>query len=376
MLPRRRIATRAGGQRSREGDALVNRLRISGSGALVAALVLLALLGVLLLAACGGSGSTTSALASVRPSQTASPSASTRMVHPIRVVRDVRYMSKAEGGKASALLDVYAPTDAGPWPVVVMLHGGGTTKDDYEGWATKTARRGAVTFVPTWSRMNNDKAATLSADEVRAALTAAIGNIGAAVRFARGTAAGYGGDPGRLTLFGHSYGAISAMMAAFSGIPASKSGLQGAGSTIPESLVVFDGDYLLASFGDDLLARDPGLMHVFTPWDYLGRRVDFPITFIDSVTPELSRDVGAPGAGGSWLAVRDPSGELRRGLEKLGALEGGLYLNGDGMKLLAERLRADGDTVTYVTLTDSTHWDLGRKGMQSLLDALVPNTQP
>ena len=46
------------------------------------------------------------------------------------------------------------------------------------------------------------------------------------------------------------------------------------------------------------------------------------------------------------------------------------------MRLLAERLRADGDTVTYVILTDSTHWDLGRKGMQSLLDALVPNTQP
>ena len=63
------------------------------------------------------------------------------MVHPIRDVRDVRYMSKAEGSKGSALLDVYAPTDAGPWPVVVMLHGGGTTKDDYEGWATKTARR-------------------------------------------------------------------------------------------------------------------------------------------------------------------------------------------------------------------------------------------
>ena len=325
----------------------------------------------LVLAACTGDTRTSGPATSPEPS--ASPSPTRHVARAIEVFRDVNYLSEPEGGKGSSLLDVYAPTDAGPWPVVVMLHGGGETKDGYEGWATKAAKRGAVVFVPTWSRMNNDVAATLTPREVRASLVTAISDIAAAVRFARGTATSYGGDPEHLTLFGHSFGAMGATMEAFSGAPASTSGLEGAGSTIPESLVVFDPDYLLASFSDDFLASDPGLMHVFTPWDYLGRQVDFPVTMLDSVTPELGRDASDVWVEGSWLAVRDPSGELRRGLELLGAFEVGTYLNGAGMKLFAERLRADGDTVTYVTLTDSTHWKLGDEGMESLLGALVPD---
>lgn len=331
---------------------------------------ILALTAALVLAACTGDTQTSGPTTSAEP--TASPSATGHVARAIEVFRDVNYLSEPEGGKGSSLLDVYAPTEAGPWPVVVMLHGGGETKDGYEGWATKAAKRGAVVFVPTWSRMNNDVGATITPRELRAALTTAIGDIAAAVRFARGTAAGYGGDPERLTLFGHSFGAMGATMEAFSGAPASTSGLEGAGSTIPESLVVFDPDYLLASFSDDFLTNDPGLMHVFTPWDHLGRRVDFPITMLDAASPELGRDASDVWVEDSWLAVRDPSGELRRSLEQIGAFEGGTYLNGAAMQLAAERLRAAGDTVTYVTLTDSTHWKLGDKGIESLLDALVP----
>jgi acetyl esterase/lipase len=306
----------------------------------------------------------------------ASPGTAGRARYTIEVFHDVRYMSEPEGGKGTSLLDVYAPDGAGPWPVVVMCHGGGETKDGYEGWATRVARRGAVVFVPTWSRMDNDRAASLTAREFRAALRAAIGDIAAAVRFARGTAATYGGDPENLTLFGHSYGAMGATMEALRGAPAAEGSLEGAGSTIPESLVVFDGDYLLASFGDDLLTRDPGVMHVFTPWDHIDRPLDFPVTILDSVTPELSRDASDAWVEGSWLDTRDPSGDLRQSLEAMGVFDDDLYVNGDGMRLLADRMRADGDAVTYVTLTDSTHWKLGPQGMASLLDALVPDDQP
>lgn len=328
----------------------------------------------LVLAACTEDARTSGPATSPEPST--SPSTTRHVARAIEVFRDVHYLSKPEGGKGSSLLDVYAPTEAGPWPVVVMLHGGGEIKDGYEGWATKAAKRGAVVFVPTWSRMNNDVAATPTPREVRARLVTAISDIAAAVRFARGTATSYGGDPEHLTLFGHSFGAMGATMEAFSGAPASASGLEGAGSTIPESLVVFDPDYLLASFSDDFLINDPGLMHVFAPWDYLDRHVDFPITMLDSVTPEMSRDASDVWVEGSWLAVRDPSGELRRGLEQLGAFEVGTNLNGAGMQLAAERLRAAGSTVTYVTLSDSTHWELGKKGMASLLHAVVPDAAP
>ena len=100
------------------------------------------LLPTLALVACTDSG-TTSASPSVSPSMpsptTASPSATPHVAHVIAAVRNVPYLSEPEGGKDTNLLDVYAPKDAGPWPVVVLCHGGGETKDGYEGWATRVA---------------------------------------------------------------------------------------------------------------------------------------------------------------------------------------------------------------------------------------------
>jgi BD-FAE len=295
--------------------------------------------------------------------------------HEIQIFKDIRFMSERTADRPP-LLDVYAPKQAGPWPLVVMLPGGFEHKDTYmSGWATKVAERGAVVFVPDWIRIHDMPP---TPQELEATLKGMIGDIAAAVRFARGTGAQYGGDPGNLTLFGHSNGAMGATMEAFSGAPASADGLEGAGSTIPDSLVVFDGDYLLGQQDpwDNLLAQDPGLMQVYTPWQYLGKRVDFPVTVIGSGDPNLSRELGDPWAKDSWLAVRDPSGDIRRGLEELGALAHVNLLNEDMLKLFVQRLQADGDTVTYVRLTGSTHADLSAKGMGSLLEALVPGQDP
>ena len=68
-----------------------------------------------------------------------------------KVVFDVRYMTGREGS-IPPLLDVWAPKRAGPWPLVVMLHGGGVNTLWLSEWATKVAQRGAVVFVPEWSR--------------------------------------------------------------------------------------------------------------------------------------------------------------------------------------------------------------------------------
>jgi hypothetical protein len=333
----------------------------------------LIVLAALALAACGGSGTT----AASSPSATtagATPT-TTPVAHEIQVFKDVRFMSERKADRPP-LLDVYAPKQAGPWPLVVMLPGGFESKDTYmSDWATTVAERGAVVFVPNWIRILEMPP---TAKELRAVLVGMIGDIAAAVRFARGTGARYGGDPGNLTLFGHSNGAMGATMEAFSRAPASKGALKGAGSTIPESLVVFDGDYLLAQQDpwDVELKEDPGIMQVYTPWQYLGRRVDFPVTVIGSGDPNLSRSLGDPWATDSWFVVRDPSGKLRRGLEGLGDLKGDVYLNEDMLKLFVQRLKAAGDAVTYVRLTDSTHEVLGPDGLESLLEALVPNTQP
>ena len=163
-----------------------------------------------------------------------------------------------------------------------------------------------------------------------------------------------------MTLFGFSGAANLAVPVALGGASPSEGALAGAGSSVPESLVILDPDYLVAdpAWGD-LVSLDPSFMTVWSPFGYLGHPVDFPITVIDSGDPGLSRELGDPWAKDSWLAVRDPSGDIRRGLEKLGTLSGALYTNESAGQLFAEWLKTDGDTVTSARLTDSTHNSVG-----------------
>jgi hypothetical protein len=100
---------------------------------------------------------------------------------------NIPYMTRAEGS-VPALLDVYAPQQPGPWPVVVMLHEGGDDKMGIAPWARKVAQRGAVVFVPEWMRAVDDLFHTVllesSADELRALIVGQVGDVAAAVRFA------------------------------------------------------------------------------------------------------------------------------------------------------------------------------------------------
>jgi hypothetical protein len=347
-------------------------LSISRSLASVAAApALLVVVALLTLAACGGSGGTATSSPSTAPSVASSPTAS----HAIKVYENVRFMTERNTVRPP-LLDVYAPTEAGPWPVVVMLVGGLESKDSYiRPWAKKVAERGAVVYVPDWIRTYDHP---VTPQQLRAELKGNIGDIAAAVRFARGTAAHYGGDPGNLTLFGHCHGAMGATMEAFSGTPASKGALKGAGSTVPDRLVVFDADYLLAQEDpwDKVLKKDPAILRIYTPWHLLGRRVDFPVTVIGSGDVNLSREATDPWAKDSWFVARDASGDIRRGLEAVGAFKYGRYYNDGALQLFAKRLKEDGDTATFVALTDSSHSELSSEGMESMLDAVVPSTQP
>ena len=335
------------------------------------ALASLVVLATLMLAACGGSGSTAATSQPASPSVAVTPTAP----HEIRVFENIRFMSERKTERPP-LLDVYAPWEAGLWPLVVMLPGGNESKDSYiRPWAKKVAERGAVVYVPNWIHSGD---VPPTAREMRPLLVGMVGDVAAAVRFARGTGARYGGDPGDLTLFGHSNGAMGATVEAFSRAPASKGALKGAGSTVPDRLVAFDADYLLAQQDpwDRFLKQDPGIMQVYTPWQYLGQRVDFPVTVIGSGDTNLGRPLEDPWAKDSWFVVRDPSGEIRRGLEGLGDLKGSWYWNENLLKLFVQWLEEDGDTVAYVALTDSTHSELGPEGMASMLDAIVPSAQP
>lgn len=121
------------------------------------------LLAALLPAACTGGTAPTAGSsappASVAPTEapTASPTppaaAATPTASPawVAAATDVVYES-ADPRLPDAMLDVYAPTGTGPWPVAVMLHGGpGVLDKGFMGiWAQKAAAEGFVVFVPTW----------------------------------------------------------------------------------------------------------------------------------------------------------------------------------------------------------------------------------
>jgi acetyl esterase/lipase len=117
-----------------------------------------------------------------------------------------KYGGLAYGGKARQKLDVYKPRHAARAPVLVFFYGGswqGGSRDLYPFVGASLAAQGIVTVVPDYSIFPPARFPMFVADAARA------------VRFARESAAQWGGDPARLVLMGHSAGAYIAAMLSF-----------------------------------------------------------------------------------------------------------------------------------------------------------------
>ena len=102
--------------------------------------------------------------------------------------------------------DVFAPSDGDQLPVVVMLHGTGGEREVMEPLARAVAEEGVVVYLPSWPVI--DQVAVFPGDDDEPFRRQAEAVV-CALRFARRTAAEYGGDPDDLTLFGHSGGATA-----------------------------------------------------------------------------------------------------------------------------------------------------------------------
>lgn len=63
---------------------------------------------------------------------------------PWQVASDVVYASSLHEDGDSWMLDIYAPNEAGNWPVVVFLHGFGATKEGHIRESQTIAENGAV----------------------------------------------------------------------------------------------------------------------------------------------------------------------------------------------------------------------------------------
>lgn len=130
-----------------------------------------------------------------------------------RVYRDVPYMA-GETADPLQKLDLRVPAGEGPFPVVIMVHGGGWSSGDKAG-AEKPKSGADITpwFAPL-------EEAGFLAVSINYRLAPAnrwpvcLDDTRAAVEWVRAHVAEYGGDPARMALMGHSAGGHLALMAA------------------------------------------------------------------------------------------------------------------------------------------------------------------
>jgi arylformamidase len=109
----------------------------------------------------------------------------------------------AYGEHPDEILDLFLPPGHGPWPLHVFIHGGywqSLTQRDFAFIGPSLQRRGAA-----FASLNYTVAPAASIGRM-------IDQCGRAMRFLSENAAGFGLDPGRMTVSGHSAGAHLAAM--------------------------------------------------------------------------------------------------------------------------------------------------------------------
>ena len=122
---------------------------------------------------------------------------------PVHVTSDVLYATSLQPEATTWRLDVYAPNEAADSPVVVFMHGLNALKEGHKRESLVMAEHGAVVYTITWPTWILDLAERESGKGFREMSEV----ISCAIRYARSTAAEYGGDAERVILVGFSWGA-------------------------------------------------------------------------------------------------------------------------------------------------------------------------
>ncbi|HEX4275762.1 MAG TPA: alpha/beta hydrolase [Bryobacteraceae bacterium] len=131
----------------------------------------------------------------------------TTIVFAAEVHRDIEYSRAAD---ISLRLDASIPDGSGPFPAVIIVHGGGWVRGDKR-----------IDVAPLFEPLSAAGIAWFSIDYRLASdpfqFGAAIEDVEAAIRFVRKQAAEYRIDPDRIALIGESAGGQLAAMAALNG---------------------------------------------------------------------------------------------------------------------------------------------------------------
>lgn len=173
---------------------------------------------------------------------------------------------------AGRQLDVYAPAEPGRWPVVVVVHGLGQARSAFAPLAEAIAAEGAVVY---------NISTVFSVPPIDG-----IENISCAIRFARATAAEYGGDPGSLTLVGNSSGAAKGSIVAMDGDAYKGDCVIADGSALPNALVGYEGpfDYATYVYGTFDVPRleeeDAAMWEAVNPYAHIGGNKELVVRLV------------------------------------------------------------------------------------------------
>lgn len=180
-----------------------------------------------------------------------------------------------------ALADVYAPTERGPWPIIVAAHGGYADKRQMTALAEAISEQGAVVYTPS---LPPGTLPTLDTIE----------HLACVVRYARTTAADHGGDGDRVTIVGFSLGAYAGSLVALSGDDHQTSGcVADTNSARADAFVGYEGPYDWAINDEHpnnlpaLEQSDPEVWRTFNPYAQIGRTPEPTVRLIQGVDNDV-----------------------------------------------------------------------------------------
>jgi acetyl esterase/lipase len=165
--------------------------------------------------------------------------------------------------------------------VVVVVHGLFKSRSSLETLSKAIASQGAVVY-------------NIDAGYGSPHLTSAFERIACAVRFARDTAADYGGDPGWVSLVGHSSGGEHGAVIALAGDDFAGDCEVTDASALVDALVAYEGPFdwgttvYDSSFdGTSIKDEDPELWHAINPYSHIGRNPELQVRLLHGNVPDV-----------------------------------------------------------------------------------------